>query len=78
MVLQIDQNKNQANLPAVKKADISCPSCNNTSCDRIPRGKIVKVLFFWLAIKRYKCYSCWRKFYVFNSNKKRLTNLISE
>jgi hypothetical protein len=40
-----------------------CP-CGKTSrseLERISRGSVIKTFFFWLPIKRYKCYKCKRK-----------------
>jgi hypothetical protein len=40
-----------------------CP-CGKTSraeLERITRGIIIKTFFFWLPLKRYKCYKCKRK-----------------
>ena len=40
-----------------------CRYCNSPSVNRIPRGKLVKELFFWLPIRHYICYRCIRTFY---------------
>ena len=42
---------------------VQCPRCQDSTCDRIPRGKLMKLFFFWLDLKRYKCYKCFRNFY---------------
>ncbi len=78
MELLINETPKTNPRQAIKKSDVSCPACHNSSCDRIPRAKIVKVLFFWLDMKRYKCYQCRHKFYVMNSHKKEVANLLSE
>lgn len=44
------------------KAVVSCPRCNNEQCDRIPRSKIVKILFS-SNMRHYKCTKCFKKFY---------------
>ena len=42
-----------------------CPKCKSGTLDtRIARGKIVKHLFFWMEVKRYKCSNCLAKVYV--------------
>lgn len=42
-----------------------CPRCKSGILDtRIARGKIVKHLFFWMEVKRYKCSNCLAKVYV--------------
>ncbi len=45
---------------------LSCPKCKNFETYRVPRGFIFKTLMPWVAVKRYKCYKCFNKFYVFN------------
>jgi len=42
-----------------------CPKCKNFETYRVPRGFIFKTLMPWVSIKRYKCYKCFNKFYVF-------------
>jgi hypothetical protein len=41
-----------------------CTKCANGVLDtRVPRGLFVKVLLFWLPLKRYRCNGCWKKTY---------------
>lgn len=35
-----------------------CGKVQKISMDRIPRSLMMKVFFFWLPVKRYKCYGC--------------------
>lgn len=42
----------------------TCPTCKTfTRTERVPRSKAVKVVLFWLPLKRYMCYKCKRKYY---------------
>lgn len=38
--------------------------CGTTNWFRIPRPLWVKIMFFWLPLKWYKCYMCDRKKWV--------------
>jgi hypothetical protein len=38
-----------------------CGKAGRNELERISRGAVVKTFFFWLPIKRYKCYKCKRK-----------------
>ncbi|RVT99835.1 hypothetical protein EOD41_15455 [Mucilaginibacter limnophilus] len=49
--------------PEAKKS-VVCPSCKGNMLSRIPRGFIVKTFLFWLPIKKYMCYKCQRKTYL--------------
>lgn len=43
-----------------------CPKCgNSTFSHRIKRHTWMKLFFGWLALKRYICYKCNRKFYAY-------------
>jgi len=44
-------------------ADTLCPCGKSprSEIERVPRGFVVKMLLFWLPVKRYKCYRCRRK-----------------
>ncbi len=45
-----------------------CPFCRRGQLtDRVPRAFLVKTILFFLPLKRYKCYNCGRKPYVFES-----------
>ena len=46
------------------KPKMSCSRCN-VAMDRIQRGFLVKTLLFWLPLKHYICYRCYRKSYSF-------------
>lgn len=42
-----------------------CPKCKKGELDtRVPRSLIVKHLFFWLDVKRYRCNNCHAKVYI--------------
>jgi len=43
-----------------------CPKCKGELDTRVSRGLFVKTLLFWLPVKRYICYKCRRKKYVWN------------
>jgi len=46
-----------------------CPKCKNgVLADRVRRGPIARYLFFWLNLKRYKCYRCGKKSYILASD----------
>jgi hypothetical protein len=45
-----------------------CRKCGVGRLDtRTKRGFLVKVLLFWLPIKRYRCDTCFKKSYVLKS-----------
>jgi len=48
--------------PARKKR--VCPRCKGEMDTRIPRGFVIKTFFPWLPVRRYMCYKCQRKKYV--------------
>lgn len=41
-----------------------CKKCKEKLDQRVPRGILVKKLFFWLPLKRYMCFKCNKKVYV--------------
>ncbi len=43
----------------------ACPKCKTENNFRIRRSYFVKTFLFWLPIRRYACYSCKNKYYVF-------------
>ncbi|SDE28805.1 hypothetical protein SAMN05216464_105106 [Mucilaginibacter pineti] len=43
-----------------------CPKCKTELDNRISRGFLVKNVLFFLPLKRYICYKCQRKRYVFH------------
>lgn len=67
MELLINENKMQMAAkqitPVQTKAVTKCPRCGGVTCERIPRSRPVKILFFWLDLKHYRCLKCMRKFY---------------
>jgi len=43
-----------------------CKKCNKGKLDeRVPRDVVVKKLFFWLPLKRFRCSYCNKKTYLF-------------
>ncbi len=40
-----------------------CPSCNGR-LQRVSRHLPVKIILFWLPVKRYKCLRCGKKTYL--------------
>jgi len=50
-----------------------CPKCKTGYLEyRTKRGFFIKLLLFWLPIKRYRCNICWKKSHVFESPVKQL------
>lgn len=42
-----------------------CPKCKKGRLyDRVPRAYIMKTIFFFMPLRRYKCYYCGKKPYV--------------
>jgi hypothetical protein len=41
-----------------------CKKANRSDLERIPRSGFIKTFFFWLPLKRYKCYKCLRNKWV--------------
>ncbi len=62
MVVPINSHESVSAGP--KKLPI-CPKCKIELDNRVPRGFFVKHLLFFLPTKRYICYRCQRKRYVF-------------
>lgn len=48
-----------------KKAHL-CPKCKTEFDTRVHRGFLVKNFLFFLPIRRYECYSCKKKYYVWH------------
>lgn len=46
--------------------ELHCRGCKS-SISRIKRGRFVKVVLFFLPLKRYVCYKCYRKTYRWGS-----------
>ena len=56
-------------MPPIIMERKKCPKCKKGRLHaRVPRGFLVKTLLFWLPIKRYRCESCDKKSYVFESS----------
>lgn len=56
MIVKVDQSK------------MICPKCKKSTLDeRTKRGFLVKATLFWLPIKRYRCYGCSAKTYVYDN-----------
>ena len=46
------------------EAAFTCPKCKLTdTADRIRRPMIVKLMFFWLPLRRYRCLFCLKTTY---------------
>lgn len=56
MVIPLSDSKT-INAPA-------CRKCKNKLDQRVPRGYLFKTLLFWLPVKRYLCFKCNKKMYV--------------
>lgn len=41
-----------------------CSNCNSVLHNRVSRGWIIRNLFFWLDVKRYRCDKCFKYIYV--------------
>ena len=47
------------------KAPSVCPKCGKAALDtRVHRPAMVKLLFFWLPLKRFECSFCFKRSYV--------------
>jgi hypothetical protein len=44
-----------------------CGKANRSELERIHRGFLIKTVFFWLPMRRYKCYKCKRKLLVIDN-----------
>ena len=47
------------------QSSVVCPRCGNYECDRIPRTRVVKLLFP-KRMKHYACAKCMKRFYKSN------------
>lgn len=56
----------QEDIKTVQKGRPLCPKCKTELDNRVPRGFFVKHILFFLPLKRYVCYKCQRKRYVFS------------
>lgn len=61
-ILIDEQNLTSMVISPKPRTVVVCPRCNNDNCDRIPRSKIVKLLFAD-NMRHYKCAKCFKKFY---------------
>jgi hypothetical protein len=48
----------KANNSASKSQLCPCGKANRSVLERVPRGRLVKTVLFWLPVKKYKCYRC--------------------
>jgi transposase-like protein len=55
--------QDQPQKKAVKSYPV-CPKCKKRMDIRVTRAILVKMLLFWLPIRRYKCSNCSRKRYI--------------
>lgn len=63
MVLQTQIPPVTAKVTAKRK---QCPKCKKGYLDtRVRRGRLVKTFLFWLPLKRYVCYACNSKTYIY-------------
>ncbi|WP_089786585.1 hypothetical protein [Chitinophaga sp. YR573] len=59
-----DQDEMQVDKVTGSKA-ILCPKCKQANLeDRVPRGMFIKKLLWFLPLRRYICYRCCRKSYI--------------
>ncbi|NTD97610.1 hypothetical protein G6M26_08670 [Agrobacterium tumefaciens] len=42
-----------------------CPKCNNPETYRVKRGFLFSSVFTFIPVRRFKCYRCFNKFYIF-------------
>ena len=61
MVLSLNQD---GGLDKPTKKVYHCPKCKTEFDARLHRGALVKTFLFWLPLRRYACYNCKRKYYV--------------
>jgi len=52
--------------PPVATKKYVCPICKSELRDRVSRSSFVKTFLFWLPLKRFSCYKCRRKKYVWS------------
>jgi hypothetical protein len=53
-----------------------CPKCKTGYLEyRTKRSVFVKLVFFWLPIKRYRCSICWKKSHVFERSEKQMETI---
>jgi len=55
---------NDENLRKSTKRVYYCPRCKEETNSRVHRSFFVKNFLFWLPLRRYACYKCKRKFYI--------------
>lgn len=63
--MAIALNEQEIGARAFKKLPL-CPKCKVELGYRVRRGFILKNLFSWLPVKRYYCFKCQQKHYVWN------------
>ncbi len=62
MVDTADKNNNE--VPVSPRKKFMCPHCEVKLEYRIPRGLLVKLFLFWWPVRRFQCFKCMRKIYV--------------
>ncbi len=55
---------------------LCCPKCKKPFSYRVARAKWVKLLLFFLPIRRYFCSACFAKRYVLYMNTARFQNML--
>ena len=56
------------NTGSVSSTSHDCPQCHIKLIYRARRNFLVKLFLPWLPVKRYKCYACSKKYYVFKKS----------
>ena len=65
MVMDVTLRKENEVVKSLKKEAL-CPKCKVEFGHRVHRGFLFKTILSWVPAKRYYCYKCKRKHYVFN------------
>jgi hypothetical protein len=63
--MEVAINDHEVPNKALRKAPI-CPKCKVAFGYRVSRGFLFKNVLRWIPVKRYYCYKCKRKHYVWN------------
>jgi len=61
MVVSLNQGENSVKTTRKKPR---CPRCQSELDARVHRSFFVKHFLFWLPLRRYACYKCNRKVYI--------------
>jgi len=60
---------NQPNIAAESKKKSfahSCPKCNQALSHRVHRANFIRTFVPWLPVRRYICYPCNKRYYVYH------------